>query len=199
MDLLAAAILLFLVMDPVGNVPIFISLLKDLPAKRRRLIVLRELFIALLVLAVFWAIGPRVLDLLHLRQESVSIAGGIVLFLIGLRMIFPSAEGIMGDNPEGEPFIVPLAIPCVAGPSSMATLMLLGASHPQSQYLLLAALGLAWSANLIIVLSAVVLMRYLGKRMLIALERLMGMLLVTVSVQMFLEGVARYLSVAAGS
>ena len=83
MDVLAGAILLFLVMDPVGNVPIFISLLKDLPAKRRRLVVLRELFIALVVLLVFWAIGPWVLDLLHLRQESVSIAGGIVLFLIG--------------------------------------------------------------------------------------------------------------------
>ncbi|MCB1607399.1 MAG: YhgN family NAAT transporter [Xanthomonadales bacterium] len=194
MDVLAGAILLFLVMDPVGNVPIFISLLKDLPAKRRRLVVLRELFIALVVLVVFWAIGPWVLDLLHLRQESVSIAGGIVLFLIGLRMIFPSAEGIMGETPDGEPFIVPLAIPCVAGPSSMATLMLLGASHPQSQLLLLGALGLAWSANLVIVLSAVVLMRYLGKRTLIALERLMGMLLVTLSVQMFLDGVGRYLN-----
>ena len=194
MDVLAGAILLFLVMDPVGNVPIFISLLKDLPVKRRHIVVLRELFIALVVLVVFWAIGPWVLDLLHLRQESVSIAGGIVLFLIGLRMIFPSAEGIMGETPDGEPFIVPLAIPCVAGPSSMATLMLLGASHPQSQLLLLGALGLAWSANLVIVLSAVVLMRYLGKRTLIALERLMGMLLVTLSVQMFLDGVGRYLN-----
>ena len=194
MDVLAGAILLFLVMDPVGNVPIFISLLKDLPASRRRLVVLRELFVALIVLVIFWAIGPWVLNLLHLRQESVSIAGGIVLFLIGIRMIFPSPEGIMGDTPDGEPFIVPLAIPCVAGPSSMATLMLLGASHPQSQLPLLGALGLAWTANLIIVLSAVVLMRYLGKRTLTALERLMGMLLVTVSVQMFLEGVGRYLN-----
>ncbi len=194
MDVLAGAILLFLVMDPVGNVPIFISLLKDLPAKRRRMVVLREMFIALIVLVVFWAIGPWVLNLLHLRQESVSIAGGIVLFLIGIRMIFPSPEGIMGDTPDGEPFIVPLAIPCVAGPSSMATLMLLGASHPQSQLPLLGALGLAWSANLIIVLSAVISMRYLGKRTLTALERLMGMLLVTLSVQMFLDGVGKYLN-----
>lgn len=194
MDVLAGAILLFLVMDPVGNVPIFISLLKDLPPSRRRIVVLREMFVALVVLVIFWAIGPWILNLLHLRQESVSIAGGIVLFLIGIRMIFPSADGIMGDTPDGEPFIVPLAIPCVAGPSSMATLMLLGASHPQSQLPLLGALGLAWTANLIIVLSAVVLMRFLGTRMLTAMERLMGMILVTVSVQMFLEGVGRYLN-----
>lgn len=194
MDLIAAAILLFLVMDPVGNVPIFISLLKDLPPARRRLVVAREMLIALAVLAAFWAIGPTVLAWLHLRQESVSIAGGIVLFLIGLRMIFPPADGIMGDTPEGEPFIVPLAIPCVAGPSSMATLMLLGASHPDSQGVLLAALGIAWGGNLLVIFSAVVLMRYLGRRMLIALERLMGMLLVTLSVQLFLDGVARYLA-----
>ncbi|MCB1587832.1 MAG: YhgN family NAAT transporter [Xanthomonadales bacterium] len=193
MDLLAAAILLFLVMDPVGNVPIFITLLKDLPAARRRLVVIREMLIALLVLAIFWAVGPTVLEWLHLRQESVSIAGGIVLFLIGLRMIFPPADGIMGETPDGEPFIVPLAIPCVAGPSSMATLMLLGASHPDSQGVLLAALGLAWAGNLAVILGAVLLLRYLGKRLLIALERLMGMLLVTLSVQLFLDGVARYL------
>ena len=117
----------------------------------------------------------------------------IVLFLIGLRMIFPPADGIMGETPDGEPFIVPLAIPCVAGPSSMATLMLLGASHPDSQGVLLAALGLAWAGNLAVILGAVLLLRYLGKRLLIALERLMGMLLVTLSVQLFLDGVARYL------
>ncbi len=193
MDLFAAAILLFLVMDPIGNVPIFISLLKDLPPARRRLIVMRELLIALLVLVIFWAAGPLVLEWLHLRQESVSVAGGIVLFIIGLRMIFPSSEGIMGDTPDGEPFIVPLAIPCVAGPSAMATLMLLGASHPDSQMILLGALGIAWAGNVAVVLGAIVLMRYLGKRLLIALERLMGMLLVTLSVQLFLDGVARYM------
>lgn len=194
MDLFAAAILLFLVMDPVGNVPIFISLLKDLPPARRRLVVMRELLIALVVLVVFWAVGPLLLEWLHLRQESVSVAGGLVLFIIGLRMIFPSSEGIMGDTPDGEPFIVPLAIPCVAGPSAMATLMLLGASHPDSQMILLGALGIAWAGNLAVVFGAIVLMRYLGKRLLIALERLMGMLLVTLSVQLFLDGVARYLA-----
>ena len=194
MDLFAAAILLFLVMDPVGNVPIFISLLKDLPPARRRLVVMRELLIALLVLVLFWAVGPLLLKWLHLRQESVSVAGGLVLFIIGLRMIFPSSEGIMGDTPDGEPFIVPLAIPCVAGPSAMATLMLLGASHPDSQMILLGALGIAWAGNLAVVFGAIVLMRYLGKRLLIALERLMGMLLVTLSVQLFLDGVARYLA-----
>ena len=146
MDLLAAAILLFLVMDPVGNVPIFITLLKDLPAARGRLVVIREMLIALLVLAIFWAVGPTVLEWLHLRQESVSIAGGIVLFLIGLRMIFPPADGIMGETPDGEPFIVPLAIPCVAGPSGVAAVMLLANSNPARTADWSLALLIAWAA-----------------------------------------------------
>ena len=126
MTITAAALLLFFILDPLGNIPVFLGLLKDVPAARQRRILMRELLIALGVLMLFLWGGQYALELMHLRQESVSIAGGIVLFLIGLRMIFPSPEGVMGDVPGGEPFIVPLAIPMIAGPSGMAAVMLLG-------------------------------------------------------------------------
>ena len=120
MTVASAALLLFLILDPLGNIPVFLSLLRPLPARRRRIVLVRELLIALAVLMAFLWGGKYALDLMHLRQESVSIAGGIVLFLIGLRMIFPPPEGLMGELPDGEPFIVPMAIPLVVGPSGMA-------------------------------------------------------------------------------
>lgn len=193
MTTLAAAILLFMILDPLGNVPIFLSLLKPLTPARRRLVLARELLIALGVLFVFLWAGQYLLAAMHLRQESVSIAGGIVLFLIGLKMIFPSPEGVFGDAGEGEPFIVPLAIPLVAGPSGMAAVMLLGTQHPERMGDWSLALTMAWAATAAILFSATWLFRLLGARVLTAVERLMGMLLVALSVQMFLDGVAAYL------
>jgi len=119
--ILSAALLLFLILDPLGNIPVFLSVLKPLPARRQRIVLVRELLIALAVLMVFLWGGKYALDLMHLRQESVAIAGGIVLFLIGVRMIFPRPEGLMGEIPGGEPFIVPLAIPLVAALGSFIT------------------------------------------------------------------------------
>ncbi|HNV85289.1 MAG TPA: MarC family protein, partial [Arenimonas sp.] len=130
MTTLSAALLLFLILDPLGNIPVFLSLLKPLPPKRQRIVLIRELLIALGVLFLFLWAGRYVLEAMHLRQESVSIAGGIVLFLIGLKMIFPSPEGMFGDTPGGEPFIVPMAIPLVAGPSGMAAVMLFSTQYP---------------------------------------------------------------------
>ena len=193
MSVAAAAILLFLILDPLGNVPVFLSLLKPLPPARRRRVLVRELLIALAVLLVFLWLGQWVLQAMHLRQESVSIAGGIVLFLIGLRMIFPTGEGLFGDTPEGEPFIVPMAIPMVAGPSGMAAVMLLGSQEPERMLEWTAALLIAWLATAVILYSATYLYRLLGRGVLIAVERLMGMLLVALSVQMLLDGVAAYL------
>lgn len=193
MNTASAALLLFLIMDPIGNVPVFLSLLKDLPPARRRLVLARELLIALGALFAFLLAGDRVLELLHLRQESVSIAGGIILFLIGIRMIFPVPEGIFGDAPGGEPFIVPLAIPGIAGPSTMAALLLLGHNEPARTLEWSLALVIAWAATGAILFSATMLYRVLGPRVITASERLMGMLLVAISVQMFLDGVAGYL------
>ncbi|HEU0153024.1 MAG TPA: YhgN family NAAT transporter [Arenimonas sp.] len=198
MTTLSAALLLFLILDPLGNIPVFLGLLKPLPGHRRRVVLARELLIALAVLFIFLWGGQYLLELMHLRQESVSIAGGIVLFLIGLKMIFPSGEGMFGDVPDGEPFIVPMAIPLVAGPSGMAAVMLLAAQEPGRMADWSLALTLAWLGTAVILFSATFLYKVLGMRVLMAVERLMGMLLVALSVQMLLDGVATYLGVAHG-
>ena len=195
MTTLSAALLLFLILDPLGNIPVFLSLLKPLPSNRRRWVLIRELLIALGVLFVFLWAGRYVLAAMHLRQESVSIAGGIVLFLIGLKMIFPSPEGMFGETPEGEPFIVPMAIPLVAGPSGMAAVMLFSTQYPDRMWDWSLALFVAWLGTAVILFSATSLYKLLGKPVLIAVERLMGMLLVAISVQMLLDGVVAYLKV----
>ncbi|MBW8810511.1 MAG: hypothetical protein JF591_17210, partial [Lysobacter sp.] len=144
MTIASAALLLFIILDPLGNIPVFLSLLRGLPPKRQRIVLARELLIALGVLMLFLWGGKYALELMHLRQESVSIAGGIVLFLIGIRMIFPPPEGLMGEIPDGEPFIVPMAIPLVAGPSGMAALMLMGSNDPARLGDWSLALMIAW-------------------------------------------------------
>lgn len=193
MTTVSAAILLFLILDPLGNVPVFLSLLKTLPPRRQRVVLARELLIALGVLLLFLFAGKAILAAMHIRQESVSIAGGIVLFLIGLRMIFPPPEGVLGELPEGEPFIVPMAIPMIAGPSGMAAVILMASSEPDRLGDWVLALVIAWLGTAAILFSATYLYRYLGSRVLTAVERLMGMLLVALSVQMFLDGVGAYL------
>jgi len=198
MTTLSAAILLFLIMDPLGNIPLFLSLLKDVAPRRRRIVMVRELLIALGVLLAFLIGGQHILDLLQLKPDSVSIAGGIVLFLIGIRMVFPPADGggIFGKPGEGEPFIVPMAIPGVAGPSAMAALLLLTNTQPARTADWAIALVGAWLATALILLCSTYLFRWLGESVLTALERVMGMLLIALSVQMFLGGVAAYLHLA---
>jgi MarC family membrane protein len=193
MTIASAALLLFLILDPLGNIPVFLSLLRPLPSRRRQIVLARELVIALVVLMLFLWGGKYALDVMHLRQESVSIAGGIVLFLIGLRMIFPPPEGLMGEMPDGEPFIVPMAIPLVAGPSGMAAVMLMGSEDPGRIGDWSMALLIAWGATAAILFCATALYRWLGMRVLTAVERLMGMLLVAISVQMLLDGFGVYL------
>jgi multiple antibiotic resistance protein len=194
MTTVSAAILLFLILDPLGNVPVFLSLLRPLTPRRQRIVLARELLIALGVLLVFLFAGKAILDAMHIRQESVSIAGGIVLFLIGIRMIFPSPEGLLGELPDGEPFIVPMAIPMIAGPSGMAAVILMSSSEPHRLGDWTLALIIAWAATAAILFSATYLYKWLGTRVLTAVERLMGMLLVALSVQMFLDGIAAYLA-----
>lgn len=189
MTFASAAILIFLVMDPLGNVPLFVSALADVPRDRRTRVVWRELLIALGVLLGFLFGGRAALDLLGIREESIAVAGGIVLFIISIRMLFPAHEpGRSG--PAGEPFIVPLAIPLVAGPSTFATLILLAGQHGARPLTLAAALLVAWAASTAILLASPRLDRLLGERGLMAMERLMGLLLVALSVQMLLDGIA---------
>jgi MarC family membrane protein len=193
MDTFSAFITLLFVMDPLGNVPIFLSVLKDVDPKRRQKVVLRELLIALVVLLVFLFAGSTLLNWLGLRQESISVAGAIILFVIALRMIFPSPYGLMGDTPDGEPFIVPLAIPAVAGPSTLAIAMLLVNSDPSRMMDWTLALVGAWSVTAILLMASPLLLKGLGNRGLLATERLMGMILIIIAVQMFFDGVITFL------
>lgn len=195
MDTWSAAVMLFLIMDPLGNLPIFMSVLKMIEPKRRRFILVRELLFALVILYVFLFSGQAVLDFLNVKQETVSIAGGIILFLIALKMIFP----VKGASPIGlaageEPYIVPLAIPLIAGLSTLAALILLSNQSPDRMGDWALALGAAWIVSAAILLFSGVFHRILGERGLAAMERLMGMILVMIAIQMFLNGVGTYFS-----
>jgi multiple antibiotic resistance protein len=193
MKTFSAVVTLFLIMDPIGNIPVFLSVLKTVAPERRNKILVREVLLAYVVLLTFLFLGQYLLQLLSLRQETISIAGGIVLFLISLKMIFPTEGGLIGDTPEGEPFLVPLAIPFVAGPSTLAALLLLQRNETGNVWQLWIAVTIAWALTAMILLSSTFLYRLLKQRGLIAMERLMGMLLVMLSVQMFLDGIAKYL------
>lgn len=189
MDIFSAALLLFLVIDPVGNIPAFLSILSTVPPERHRRIIARELLIALAALIVFLFFGKYILTALKISQASLGAAGGIIVFLIALRMIFPGPKGAMVEEVDGEPFIVPLAIPLIAGPAAMTTLMLLMAHDPWLWPQWLAALLGAWGASSIILLLSGQLSRLLGKRTIMAIERLMGLLLTAVAVQMLIDGI----------
>lgn len=194
MTIVSAGIMLFLVLDPLGNVPFFLSILKEVPPRRRRWVMVRELLIALGLLVTFLLGGRKLLAIMQLRQEAISMAGGIVLFLIAIKMVFPPKDGgIFGPPGHGEPFIVPLAIPGVAGPSALAAVLLLTSTQPGRMVEWGVALLVAWAATAAILLASTWLFKLLGESVLIALERVMGMLLIALSVQMFLGGLEAYL------
>ena len=193
MDVFSAGVTLFLIMDPLGNLPVFAAVLKGVAPERRTRVVLRELVLAYLVILGFLFAGRYILAFLSLRQETVSIAGGIILFIIAMRMIFPRRGGVLDEElPGGEPFLVPLAIPMVAGPSVLASLMLLTNSGDGGYGKWVLSLTGAWLLSALILLFSGLFFRLLGERGLIAMERLMGMVLIMVAVQMFLDGIISY-------
>lgn len=195
MGVASAALTLFLVFAPLGSIPVFLALLQRVEARRRRWVIIREHLVALGVLLIALLGGPALMQLLGVEQPSLQIGGGVVIFLIALRMIFPSAEGVFGDSGiEGEPLVVPLAVPLLAGPSSLATVMLFATQEPDHLAKWLAAVVIAWSASLGIVLVAQSLQRVLGQRGLAACERLMGMVLVVVAVQMTGNGLRSFMA-----
>jgi MarC family membrane protein len=193
MTLLSAAVLMFFVMDPLGNVPFFLAALRPVAAARQRRVIARELLIALVVLVFFLFLGQYILDVLHVSATALRISGGVVLLLIAMRMIFPTPATSLREEIEGEPFIVPLAVPYTAGPSALATELLLVSREPDRWPVWLGAVLLAWFATAAILFFATGLRRYLGERGLIAIERLMGMLLITVAVQMLMDGLSQAL------
>jgi len=191
MDFLSAAVMLFLILDPLGNIPVFNSVLSGLPEGKRRRVIVRELLIALMVLLVFLFAGRSILGFLGLEQGSLSIAGGVVLFLIALNMVFPT-KGLQVEPEREDPFIVPLAVPLIAGPSAVAALILLATSQPGRLWEWAGALLMAWLTTAVILLASSSFMAILGRRGLRALEKLMGMLLIMIAVQMFLNGLRDY-------
>ena len=185
----STVIILLVVTDPVGNIPLFISLMQRVKQTRRWPVILRECVIAYGVLVAFAFFGDSILRILSISYRSLNLAGGVILFLIAIRMVFRTSDAIFGDLSEEEPFIVPLAIPGIAGPGAIATVVLLTSRAPQRMPEWIGAITLAIAAVILILGFADRLGSLLGQRMLVALERLMGMLLATIAVEMLLRGV----------
>lgn len=191
-DIASTAVTIFLIMDPIGNSPVFNAVLSNLDKSRRVLVMIRELLIALLVLLGFLFAGNRILMFLGLTQSSLNLAGGILLFLISLRMIFPTPSA--HDEVEIEdPFIVPLAVPLIAGPSAIAVLLLLSSNEPERLLEWTIALFLAWLGTTVLLIVSPYLLSLIGKRGARALERLMGMILVILATQLLLDGIRDFI------
>jgi len=193
-EIASAIFTLTLVMDPLGNIPLFITALKNVEEGRKIKVITRELFIALLIMIFFLFFGKWIVRLLSLDITALSVAGGIVLFLIALSMIFPSQHGPISETPDGEPFIVPLAIPLVAGPSVLTTILIFNMKDPGNLPTWFLIVFVSWVINVIILSFSSKLARFLGQRGLSAMERLMGMILITISVQMLLTGIKKFIT-----
>ncbi|HEY3532336.1 MAG TPA: MarC family protein [Casimicrobiaceae bacterium] len=193
-ELFSATILLLLVIDPFGNVPIVVSALANVPPARHARIVVRECIAAYVILLAFLFGGHTFLGWLGLSEVSLAIAGGIILFLIALRMVFRHPEGLFGDPPGAEPFLVPLAIPAIAGPSALATVMLMASRDPGHSLAWVIALTIAMIVTTIVLVASRRLERVLGERGMIAVERLMVLVLTAIAVQMLLDGVRIFIA-----
>ncbi|MEX3935434.1 MarC family protein [Paraburkholderia phymatum] len=192
-NFLSATVLLILITDPLGNIPLFINCLRGVAPHRRIRVILREVATAFVILLVFMLVGDRFLRMMSLTDLSLRIGGGIVLFLIALRMIFPHPDGPFGaDSRAAEPLIVPLAIPALAGPSALATVMLLTSQAPSKMAEWVAALTVTMIVCAIVLVLAERIQQWLGERTVTAFERLMGLVLVAISVEMMLGGIRSF-------
>ncbi|WP_293766758.1 MarC family protein [uncultured Aquitalea sp.] len=191
---LSATILLILITDPLGNIPLFISALKQVKPERRKRVVYRECLIAFMVLLTFMFFGRNFLDMMHLTDQSMQVAGGVILFLIAIKMIFPGEGSVFGgDKMHGEPFIVPIAVPLIAGPSAMATVLLMSTREPTRILEWVGALTICMLVTTVVFLFSGKLQKLLGEQAITALERLMGLVLTAISIEMLLGGVASYI------
>jgi multiple antibiotic resistance protein len=191
-NIYTAAITLILVMDPLGNIPVFLSVLAHVDKQRRTRIILRECLFAFMILFLFLFFGDNILKGVGITTQSLNIAGGIILFLIAIKMIFPPENSGEREKFNTDPFIVPLAIPLVAGPSAIATVMLFATQYASTLLEAFCSLLIASTVTTLLLLTAPPLQRVLGEKGLIAVERLMGMILTTIAVQMLLTGITLY-------
>ncbi len=192
-SVLSAFVLLLLVLDPFGSLPIFISVLRHVAPERRRVVALREVAIAFAVLAGFMVAGQGFLSLMRLSERSLEVAGGVILLIIAIRMVFAGgAEVYAADGSGREPFIFPLAVPLMAGPSAMATVLLLASRQPERMLAWMGALTAAMAVTGAVLLAADRLRKLLGASVVSAIEKLMGLVLTAVAVEMILAGLKRY-------
>ncbi len=194
---LSAFALLLLVLDPFGNLPIFISVMRGVAPENRHRVAVREVVIAFLVLLAFMLGGSTFLSLMRLSERSLEVAGGVILLIIAIRMIFTDDSGNYADDSGREPFIFPLAVPLLAGPSAMATVLLLASRQPERLTSWVGALTLAMAVSGVVLLAADRIRRLLGASMVSAIEKLMGLVLTAVAVEMILAGLKRYFFEAA--
>ena len=192
MSIFATAFSLFLISNALGNLPFILSLVKPYPEKKQRAILFREMIFALIILLTFGFFGEQIIHFLGITQGTISIAGGVLLFLLALTMVFPTPEKQRKPVQE-EPFLVPIAIPCMAGPGSLAAVMLYGTQFTSTWYLLL-VIGLAWGASLAILLTAPLIKRVVGDRGLIAFERFGGLLMCLIATQLFVSGIFKQIN-----
>jgi MarC family membrane protein len=188
----SALVLLLLVLDPLGSLPIFISVLRHVPAQRRRRVALREASIAWAVLLAFMVSGQGFLDLMHLSERSLEVAGGVILMIIAIRMIFASGGEIYPVIEGREPLLFPLAVPLLAGPSAMATVLLLASRQPQQLWSWVGALSLAMAVCGLTMLGAERIRQWLGSAVVSAMEKLMGLVLTAIATEMVLAGLKHY-------
>jgi len=190
--LLSAFIVLLLVLDPLGSLPVFIPIMRDVPPERRTWVALREVGIAFVVLAAFMFLGEGFLRVMHLSERSLEVAGGVILLMVAIRMIFSHEGGVYGV-PEGrEPLIFPLAVPLLAGPSAMATVLLLASRQPERMLSWLGALAGAMAVSGVVLLACDRIRRWVGDSVVAAVEKLMGLVLTAVAVEMILAGLKHY-------
>ena len=176
-------------MDAFGNIPIFLSVLKPYSRARQLRITIREMLIALAVLLLFLFGGRYILNALHITEASLTAAGGVILFLIALRMIFPQDGATEHSSEDDEPLIVPLAIPLIAGPSALASVMFIMSSDPSRAGVWASAVFIAWVLTGSVLLLAVQFSRFLGPRILTAAQRLTGMILTAIAISMIMTGI----------
>jgi MarC family membrane protein len=191
---LSALVLLLLVLDPFGSLPIFISVMRGVDPARRTRVAVREVAIAFGVLLAFMFAGQGFLSLMHLSERSLEVAGGVILLIIAIRMIFGSSSGeaYAADGALREPFIFPLAVPLLAGPSALATVLLLASRQPERVLYWVGALTVAMLVSGAVLLAADRIRQLIGSSMVAAIEKLMGLVLTAIAVEMILAGLKRY-------
>jgi MarC family membrane protein len=193
---LSAFILLLLVLDPLGSLPVFIPLMREVAPQRRKRVAAREVLIAFSVLFTFMFFGDVFLRVMRLSERSLEVAGGVILLMVAIRMIFSHEGGVYG-TPEGkEPFIFPLAVPLLAGPSAMATVLLLASRQPDKLMSWVGALCCAMTVSGAVLLLCERIRKLLGDSVVSALEKLMGLVLTAIAVEMILAGLKLYFASA---